>query len=117
MEVYTNKTSIELVMTAVKATAANACNLAVAGAEFTSTLPALATAVVKGLNNNLEGIEVGVSEGIGAIVDGNLCMLARIRQLQGKREGETALEYFERLKKEAAAEQPSSSLPKEAANN
>ena len=113
MEVYTNKTSIELVMAAVKATAANACNLAVAGAEFTSTLPALATTVVKGINTNLEGIEVGISEGIGAIVDGNLCLLARIRQLQGRIEGETALQYYERLKKEAAHQQPPS-LPKEA---
>lgn len=115
MEVYTNKTSIELVMTATRATVANACNLAVAGAELTSTLPMLAEKAVKATLDNAEGIGIGMSEGIAALVDGNLCLLARIRQLQGRKEGETALEYYTRLKQEAAAEQPPV-LPKEATN-
>ena len=116
MEVYTNKTSIELVMTAIKATAANTANLAVAAATATSILPQLATAVADGLMASNDAISLGIREGIAALADANLNLLARIRQLQGRRKGETALEYYERLKKEAAAEQPSS-LPKEAANN
>ena len=105
MEVYTNKSSIELVMQAVHNTATNFVNCSTAVATATSVLPQLAEGLATAVTSNADGISLSVQEGIAVLVNGNLRLLSKLTHLAARRRGESAQQFYERCLQEEAAKE------------
>ena len=95
-----NKSAIGLLLDAGHQAALNLVNTTTAVATATAVLPQLATAVADGVSHNIDGIAIGVKEGIAVLTNGNLRLLSKLANLADRKEGESAQEFFARCRKE-----------------
>lgn len=95
-----NKSSIGLLLDAGHMAALNLVHTVTATATATAVLPQLASAMAEGVASNVDGIALGVREGIAVLTNGNLRLLAKLSNLADRKEGESAEEFFTRCRKE-----------------
>lgn len=95
-----NKSAIGLLLDAGHQAALNLVNTTTAVATATAVLPQLATAVADGVSANIDGIAVGIREGVAVLVNGNMRLLSKLSNLADRKEGETAEAFFARCRKE-----------------
>ena len=95
-----NKSAIGLLLEAGHMAALNVVHTTTAVATATAVLPQLATAVADGVSSNMDGIVIGVREGIAVLTNGNLRLLSKLSNLADRKEGETAIDFYNRCRKE-----------------
>ena len=95
-----NKSAIGLLLDAGHQAALNLVNTTTAVATATAVLPQLATAVADGVSHNIDGIAVGIREGVAVLVNGNMRLLSKLSNLADRKEGETAEQFFRRCREE-----------------
>lgn len=98
-----NKSAIGLLLDAGHQAALNLVHTTTAVATATAVLPQLATAVVEGVSSNIDGIALGVREGVAVLTNGNLRLLSKLSNLADRKEGETAEQFFARCRAEDKA--------------
>lgn len=98
-----NKSSIGLLLDAGHMAALNLVHTVTATATATAVLPQLAEAVANGVSSNVDGIALGIREGIAVVSNGNLRLLAKLSNLADRKEGESAEEFFQRCRAEDKA--------------
>lgn len=95
-----NKSAIGLLLEAGHMAALNAVHTTTAVATATAVLPQLATAVADGISANIDGVALGIKEGVAVLVNGNLRLLSKLSNLADRKEGETAVDFYNRCRKE-----------------
>ena len=95
-----NKSAIGLLLEAGHMAAVNLVNTTTAVATATAVLPQLATAVAEGVSSNIDGIALGIKEGVAVLSNGNLRLLSKLSNLADRKEGETAVDFYKRCRKE-----------------